>query len=643
MSRSGKKESAADLLNFRSSYSPQQAHHSSSIPRNRGAGGRSNHQGRHGNSGNPPKRKPPPSLKRVANPHLFALHSSADHAFVLSRRPPRHANYSFQGSDQPVSWESVRIVKSLVPSEVSCPICLDSFTCTRITKCGHMFCLPCLLHHVHAFALNHPYDTDGAKCPCCAVPLHLTDIRPVVLVSVLPPQVGQSMTFVKLHRKKSGCSTPYLPLPTHPRRSAPQAAPSQVDGDAPYCRFNYVDPQAYQSLLETNLAEVQSMTLYSDVERLCQTLALERVHKELNDALLEQDDEVNLMNRFASPQAGIYQTHGSHLFAVDGTSSPRQNQTVSEPSSERRSRGDSITSVETTDSSRSGAHCRRGFMFLDDDETAFYQAEDGSLCFLSGFNMNCFRSEFCLSQSDREECSKSSIVPLPDVVEGKVIEIEKVSLTEDMQHRLRFLSHLPTHSSIVFVELNIGRLLSKETKDKFKKEFAKRKKTRELKKNAERREDERERRKELAVIDERKSRYQRIDPEDEFFRPVPQDEIPLEGDAFGPCLGTSDTPHSTSQGLSRVAQDPDHQAPSFSAVARLADQFPALRTEDNFPSLGSSPPSRKSIPNPAPWGIQRMAASRVHVPVDKGDQPIRGASKKKVVLLSTNTHRGSYR
>jgi hypothetical protein len=110
------------------------------------------------------------SARRKANKAMFYLHSSGDHAFILSRQSPSkmdQTSYSFRGSDQPVSWESVRMVKQLVPlninEEPTCPICLSDFTCARITKCGHVFCLPCVSRHSQSTAANNPYH--HVKCP----------------------------------------------------------------------------------------------------------------------------------------------------------------------------------------------------------------------------------------------------------------------------------------------------------------------------------------------------------------------------------------------------------------------------------------------------------------------------------------------
>jgi len=116
------------------------------------------------------------SARRKAQTSMFYLHSSANHSFSLAR------NQTFRGCDQPVSWETVKVVNELLAlsqEEHSCPICLSDFTCARITKCGHSFCFPCLLRHLHVAAETNP--NHAAKCPCCGLPLLVHDLRPVTL------------------------------------------------------------------------------------------------------------------------------------------------------------------------------------------------------------------------------------------------------------------------------------------------------------------------------------------------------------------------------------------------------------------------------------------------------------------------------
>jgi len=125
--------------------------------------------------------------RKKASPAFFSLYSSPDYAFVLTRRSHSKVQggspYTFSGCDSPVSWESVRIVKHFVPLEdgrdITCPICLSDLVCPRVTKCGHIYCLSCIVHHVQSHAASNLYS--DVSCPCCSLPLALGDIRPVMM------------------------------------------------------------------------------------------------------------------------------------------------------------------------------------------------------------------------------------------------------------------------------------------------------------------------------------------------------------------------------------------------------------------------------------------------------------------------------
>lgn len=53
----------------------------------------------------------------------------------------------------------------------TCPICLSDFCAARITKCGHVYCWPCILHYL---ALD---DKTWRKCPICHEAVHKKDLK----------------------------------------------------------------------------------------------------------------------------------------------------------------------------------------------------------------------------------------------------------------------------------------------------------------------------------------------------------------------------------------------------------------------------------------------------------------------------------
>jgi hypothetical protein len=737
------KRSGAEWVNFQ--YAPPrstQPQHSSGGARNtqpsrnnnNNPSGRNNHNHQHNNHNREHRRAKEDRTvaRRKVAAHFFYLHSSPDHTFALARQPLKHQSYTFQGSDEAVSWESVRWVKLLSPlpspslqpahrlSQEVCPICLDSFTCARITKCGHCFCLPCLIHHVHAY-MNNNYsssttkkDTSGPKCPCCTMTLHLDDLRPMQIASTAPPRRGERRRFVKLHRSKT-CPVPFLPQVHEPRRSSPHSAPTSTDADAPYSRFTYHDPAVYLQMLTQNINEVKSMETYSNTDVMSRQLALEMLQKQIQTAVEEESAERVLMERFANANAGMYQRHPPQLLAAhytvesevglelshsaipedDDADNDDHHHCPSESALEdvedaigtsliphfrgysigsevshghARLRGDSIAS-STDGSIRSSGSTHPtspGSMFLqDEEETAFYQAEDGQLCFLSGFNMKCLRADYSATLHEYQECVHAADgattkghkrLPLPDYVEGTVVEIESLHLTRDVRQRLRFLSHLPLFTDISLVEINLGHVLSPETKKMFKKEFLQRKQTRDKKTLAEKKADARQQREEEARINDRKARMQRIDPNDEFFAlSVQHDEVSTQGEDFGPTLAPV---HATRTPVPPV--NTSSSSSSFSQICR-ASLAPGAQLDRDFPALGSSvsssPPSRPSLSSSAaPWGIPKPGPAAPSCP--KASDPAvvvsstaittttaatatkKGKRGQRVVLFSTSAHKG---
>lgn len=601
------------------------------------------------------------------------------------------------------------MVKHLAPSDheaTCCPICLDSLTCARITKCGHFYCLSCLLRHVQVHAQSNPYA--HVKCPCCSLPLHVSDLRPVLLTTSLPPQLHQRIKLTKLHRTK-GCPSPYLPLPDAPKRSSSHAAPTMTDPDAPFSRFNYIDFPTYQEHLATNKVELEmelaSLTKHqpqqqqqhthkfsrqqhqfsqpkyqSDVEAIFVTSSMDVVKKEIKKAMEEYDEEQVLAESFSEVGSGVCQQQPPHLLANkyefaklppqkprdaetnDGR--PRRESVGSESDSvSRRYRGDSIGSYASMDTEgiqgtdlppnsptslaseqakprgkRSKGHKEfpKASMYLDSEgSTHFYQCEDGQLCFLARFNMSCLLADFSPKVPDVESLAKPrdslnywqrrKLLPLPDSLEGEILEIESVHLTPDLRKRMPFLGHLPLYTDIHFVELDLNSLLSIECKKKFKAEFDKRRKRRQGKVKAEKREDKLAQKKEEERIKELKARMQQIDPNDDFFQvSLPEEPVDLTGDAFGPAISGSSSAGAGSPAVT-AATAGSRPAFSFSNVCQSGGAFPVLAANQdlNFPSLGSSPPSGGGNSQPGPsWG----SPSRSNQPQGGWGQPKKAPS-----------------
>ncbi|EFX03950.1 ring finger domain containing protein [Grosmannia clavigera kw1407] len=130
------------------------------------------------------------------------------HSTAVDKARFVHANYRFVVSptgdytrqaadaDEHVEWADVLQVLASTESQASaCPICLSEPVAPRMAKCGHIFCLACLIRFMHAStdadepgrggvrpANSSTTERRGAKwkkCPICEDSIYLAEVRPV--------------------------------------------------------------------------------------------------------------------------------------------------------------------------------------------------------------------------------------------------------------------------------------------------------------------------------------------------------------------------------------------------------------------------------------------------------------------------------
>lgn len=139
-----------------------------------------------------------------------------------------HANYRFVVSpegtysklaadaDVHLDWSLVmQIIASSESQASSCPICLSEPVAPRMAKCGHIFCLPCLIRFMNSSSSDDDAKGRGSrwkKCPICEDTVYLHETRPVRFYAGQEsplPRVGDDVV-LRLMARNSG-STLALP------------------------------------------------------------------------------------------------------------------------------------------------------------------------------------------------------------------------------------------------------------------------------------------------------------------------------------------------------------------------------------------------------------------------------------------------
>uniref|UniRef100_A0A669DQ00 E3 ubiquitin-protein ligase RNF10 n=1 Tax=Oreochromis niloticus TaxID=8128 RepID=A0A669DQ00_ORENI len=102
----------------------------------------------------------------------------------------------FTDPDTLVNWDCVQQVRIYSHEVPSCPICLYPPVAARITRCGHIFCWPCMLHYL---SLS---DKTWSKCPICYEAVHTADLKSVVAMETRQYVAGDKITMRLMRREK---------------------------------------------------------------------------------------------------------------------------------------------------------------------------------------------------------------------------------------------------------------------------------------------------------------------------------------------------------------------------------------------------------------------------------------------------------
>ena len=156
---------------------------------------------------------------------------AANNTFVMSPLTSR-TEECFLNPDAVLPWSQV--ISAAVPFSTSqsacmdddsniCPICLDNMRVPQIIRCGHTYCLTCILR----FLL---YADSNAKCPVCNHAVKQEDLRPTTKVVRIPPPKHLSVQ----ESKPTDAPVFELTLLAVPRNLSlcPRSLPQQLDSTA---------------------------------------------------------------------------------------------------------------------------------------------------------------------------------------------------------------------------------------------------------------------------------------------------------------------------------------------------------------------------------------------------------------------------
>ncbi|KAI5819028.1 hypothetical protein BZA77DRAFT_342387 [Pyronema omphalodes] len=117
-----------------------------------------------------------------------ARYINSNYRFLIN--PTGESQIDSKDPDNHVPWEQIVQVITSSHEIPSCPICISDPVAPRMTKCGHIFCLPCLQRYLASDDGDEVQHRRNAskKCAICTDSVYENDVKPVRV------HTGQEMT-----------------------------------------------------------------------------------------------------------------------------------------------------------------------------------------------------------------------------------------------------------------------------------------------------------------------------------------------------------------------------------------------------------------------------------------------------------------
>lgn len=508
------------------------------------------------------------------------------------------ANEDYEGllstPDQLVEWSKVEQIHVLSSEEPQCPICLYPPVAAKMTKCGHVYCWPCILHYL---ALS---DKTWRKCPICYEAIHLPDLRSAVSKPFHAFGTGEYVTLQLMRREKGTMKvvevSDELPMAmtSHPVVGTSIPHFDATAGNSILTKLLLTDTVQMLRIMEREQIELENQ-LVSDgaeapenifVQQALDILAERRTNLKASKAILfpvPAEKIVRGMSISSSASDDVTELHEDRD-AADGAAHAMPN--GSEGSSDFMIDEESNFTVGDIDIVPT-AQCAGEHYY-------FYQSLDGQPLFLHSINSRMLQAMY------------GSLDRSPHRITGRVVQKDSCSMDENLRRRLKYLEHLPVCTQFDVVELDFGPagdgLVSEEILSLFQDELTMRHRTRQKRARA-----EQKREKQIFEFNERQlgkamARSARIS---------------IESTKHFPSCGLPDSysEESTLFGTSPVASDISSSPGSSGSVMSSWSKMVSAQPSSNqrWPSLGGGTSSAISSSMPAPKLVQvtgsRMAAT----------------------------------
>lgn len=335
--------------------------------------------------------------------------------------------------DTLVKWDQIEQVIIHSNEDTQCPICLYPPVAGKMTRCGHVYCWPCILHYL---ALS---DKSWRKCPICYEPIYVADLKSAVANYHHEFKIDEVVTLKLMKRKKGSLSVT-------------EASKDAQDSDPLPHFFESKDLIVHSKLILADFEEILSI--------------LEQEQRQL--LLQMETDGPNGLN---CPEM-IFIQQALDLLAERRAS---LNKLVAQKGTEEDVEQILKTEKEASSEDNSEQEEREETPEDTSNFFYFYQAVDGQNLYLHTVNNRMIQAQF------------GELWKGPEMLSGRIVQKDSFTMDETLRKRLKYLQHLPITCQFDVVEIVFDTpIVSREIMETFDEELKQRAKNRQVRAREER-------------------------------------------------------------------------------------------------------------------------------------------------------------
>ncbi|KAL4804821.1 hypothetical protein BDV18DRAFT_28049 [Aspergillus unguis] len=583
-----------------------------------------------------------------------ARYVHANYRFIVAPNRVYHAQAA--NADVHLDWDSIlQILVSAQTQSSSCPICLSTPVAPRMARCGHIFCLPCLIRFMHSTDDESPVPEKKArwkKCPICYDSIYLSETRPVRWFSgqegILPFESGDVVLRLVKREPRSTLALP--------RDGAESLAPGEdipwyhAAEVADYARImkggeDYMNSQYDTEIEDLRRQEQEDEVLFGD-----DTRWTKKAVSTINEAKQrlqgignppEVASQPNLDRQPKEPLAHqpvpeeVAPMYASQHAAKSGKSSPGVQPDSSSAENELAQTTDAVNDLNlssTNDTNSKKKHVtdrKKGGNAAHPADQPYYFYQALPHYYLSSLDIRILKAAF-----GEYSLFPATILPrVEHITTGHIVD-------DELRKRVKYLGHLPQGCEVNFLECDWRDVVMPDILAQFSSEIGKRRK----------------RNKEKEVREE-KSRIRAEREEDEKRWAAARQRRPSISTSNRPFTDGDFLPLASDASLDLASSaSPPRASSHFSALASPSTSPPASRTVWGTAAVASQsggPPDHMRAGPRDGWlegwedelFAQQEAEVMAQTAVDENNSSSqakkKGKKNKKITLMSTNIQRGA--